>query len=325
MSQYKAVAIFSGGLDSILSVKWMQKLGYTVYPVYFKAPYFPAEKAMHSARVNGFDLIVRDIGAEHFEMLLNPRYGYGKYFNPCIDCHALMFASAGKMLAELDAHFIISGEVLGQRPMSQRKDAIKAVANLSGFKDLIIRPLSQRLLPPTKPITDGWVELSQLLDIQGRSRHRQMALAEELDIAYYPSPGGGCLLTDARYSTRLRDLLDHGCSDPYQVELLRFGRHFRLSPTIKFVLGRDEPENDALAYLNKGSLLFDTPDYPGPMGILTGRGITQEIISLAASILMYYNKKAPADQPVFYGENILDRTIVVTRPDPETINRYRIG
>lgn len=325
MKKHKAIAIFSGGLDSILSVKWMQRLGYLVQPVFFAAPYFPAEKAQFSASQNGFDLLIRDISPEHLQMLLNPKYGYGKHFNPCIDCHALMFNTAGKMLEELDADFIISGEVLGQRPMSQRKDAINAVAKHSGVKDLIIRPLSQKLLASTKPIREGWVNINDLWDIQGRGRHRQIALAAELEIPYYPTPGGGCLLTDAGYSKRLRELLDHGLPDRYDLELLRFGRHFRLSPKVKFILGRDEHENEALLSHYQGSLLFDIPDQPCPIGILTGSPIDRELISLAASLLMYYNKKATDDQPVLYGENILDHSVQAGRTDPQTITRLRIG
>jgi len=142
---------------------------------------------------------------------------------------------------------------------------------------------------------------------------------------YYPTPGGGCLLTDTGYSKRLRELLDHNITDPYQIELLRFGRHFRLSPEVKFIVGRDKHENDAISALYQGSIFFDLPDYPGPVGILTGGEIDQNLISLAASILMYYNKKAPSDQPILYGEKTLDHRIAVTRANPQKIEQLRIG
>ena len=211
--KHKAIALFSGGLDSILSVRYMMSLGFEVQPVFFRAPYLVPDKACESAAKNGLDLIVRDISAEHFALLKNPRYGFGKNYNPCIDCHALMFKTAGLMLGELGADFLISGEVLGQRPKSQMRDGINAVSKASSFADLLVRPLSQRLLTPTLPIREAWIEPDTMLDFHGRSRKRQMFLARELGISYYPHPGGGCLLTDVNFALRLDDYFQHTPED----------------------------------------------------------------------------------------------------------------
>ncbi len=326
MKDKKAIALFSGGLDSIVSVAFMQDLGYHVYPVFFRTPYLPSEKAMTSAKDNGFELIVRDISAEHLEMLKNPRYGFGKNLNPCVDCHALMFRMAGEMLPELGADFLISGEVLGQRPMSQRRDAINAVGKICGFKDLLIRPLSQKLLNDTLPIREGWVDKDSLLGISGRSRTVQKDLAKQLNIQYYPQPGGGCLLTEKVFSTRMRDLLDHNQAIDDNICLLTKGRHYRLSDKVKLIIGRDETDNNDLEALAGSSILLQTKSYPGPLGLLTGGGSDLDTIRKAASILLYYNKKAPQKWTVFYGQKYpLDLWVEIEKADLEFISSYHIG
>lgn len=293
IKQHSAIALFSGGLDSLLIVKLMQKLGYTVYPVYFATPYMPAERAIESAAINGIKLIVRDISAEHISMMENPVYGFGKNLNPCIDCHGLMFRIAGEMLKEFGADFIISGEVMGQRPMSQRKDALNMVGKLSGYKDLLIRPLSQKLLEDTLPITEGWVDKDEMLDISGRGRNRQLELAQELGITSFPSPAGGCLLTDKGFSQRIKDLQEHGQFDEKNLELLRFGRHFRLDAGTKLVVGRNMAENSALMDISEGMLRLKAVDYAGPLGVLTEPTPNEEVLRLALDIFWYYHPKAP--------------------------------
>lgn len=291
-SKYKAIALFSGGLDSILAVKWMQRLGYTVYPVFFATPYLPPERAIESAAVNGIKLIVRDISAEHLQMMENPVYGFGKYMNPCIDCHGLMFRLAGDMLTELGAHFLISGEVLGQRPMSQRREAMNQVGKLSGYKDLLIRPLSQQLMDDTLPIREGWVDKNELLDLSGRGRTRQLALAQELGISIFPSPAGGCLLTDASYSLRLRDLKKHQQVDTQNLHLLSYGRHFRLTPFCKLIIGRDAEDNASIEAFGKGGIYLGARDITGPLGYITCSEPDEDTLSLALSIFWYYHRKA---------------------------------
>lgn len=319
----KAVALFSGGLDSILCVKYMQKLGYEVFPVFFKTPYLPEDKALQSAKANDLQLIVKDVTKEHLAMLKQPVYGFGKNANPCIDCHALMFQLAGDMLSELGADFLISGEVLGQRPMSQRRDALCAVAKICGYKDLLIRPLSQKLLIDTLPITEEWVDKNEMLDFSGRGRQRQKALAKELGISYYPQPGGGCLLTDPNYAVRMKDLLFHEEATVYNIELLKYGRHFRLRNDAKLIVGRDERDNNALeAVFEHGMKLF-TEEIPGPLGILISPNYDEELIRLAASIYIYYNNKIPDLWTVLYGQNYpLDRSMQIKKADPNEIGRY---
>ncbi|MDP2172882.1 MAG: tRNA (5-methylaminomethyl-2-thiouridylate)-methyltransferase [Candidatus Cloacimonadaceae bacterium] len=323
MKQHKAIALFSGGLDSILSVKWMQKHGYTVFPVFFRAPYIPSERAIDIAGKNSIELIVRDITAAHLEMMKNPKYGFGGHLNPCIDCHALMFRMAGNMLAELGADFLISGEVLGQRPMSQRRDALDSVANHSGFPDLLIRPLSQKLLPDTLPIREGWVDKTELLAFHGRGRKDQICLAAEMEIVY-PTPAGGCLLTDRNFTLRLKDLIAHGQTDEESITLLRFGRHFRLSAKTKLIIGRTEADNNELEKHSSSGIRMLIKEVYGPLGIIISEEPERKLLSLAASILLYYSRKAPSPGIVKYGiDNNLDNEIVVSKC-PEDILRKHI-
>jgi len=294
-----AIALFSGGLDSVLAVAWMQRLGHRVHPVCFSAPYITADRATQSARENGFELTVVDISAAHLKMLEDPVHGFGKNHNPCIDCHGLMFWEAAKLLPKFGADFLISGEVLGQRPMSQRRNALQAVDKLSGHADLIVRPLSQKLLPDTKPIRAGWVDKSRLLDLSGRGRSRQIALARELGLSY-PAPGGGCLLTDRNFSLRLRELIFMKEDSEAQIRLLRWGRHFRLAPGVKLIVGRDKADNEGLVAEDFPGLWFRLRDLEGPLGLLTEPDPPADVIALAASILLYYSNKAPSPAWVKY-------------------------
>jgi len=301
MPGQKAIALFSGGLDSLLSVKVMHTLGYKIAPVFFRTPFFGEARAVQTAEANGISLLVKDITPVYWEMFLHPQYGYGKHFNPCIDCHALMFQQAGEMLEELKADFLISGEVLGQRPMSQRKDSLAAVGKLSQYRDLLIRPLSQRLLPDTLPILNGWVDKEQLLALNGRSRKPQLALARQYGIEHYPSPAGGCRLTDKNYAVRLKDLQRYNQLDLPNIALLEYGRHFRLSPTVKCIIGRDEQDNARLQALRQGEIFLLHRDILGPLGILSGSDITEADLLEAASLLAFYQKKATDPCTILYG------------------------
>ena len=321
----RAVALFSGGLDSVLSVVWMQNLGYTVYPVAFRTPYISAAKAEEYGRENGLQVIVRDITAPHLEMMRSPVHGFGKNFNPCIDCHALMFREAARLLPELGADFLISGEVLGQRPMSQRQGALQAVNKLSGVGDLIIRPLSQKLLPDTLPIRAGWVEADALLDIQGRGRTRQLELANSLGLRY-PSPGGGCRLTDRNFSLRLGELLEYGEASAENISLLRWGRHFRFGPGLKLVVGRTQEDNAGLEEELFPGTYFKLRDHEGPLGLLTSLAPPQDILRLAASIVLYYSGKAASPDWVKYGvDKSYASQIKVEKCDREVLRGHLIA
>jgi tRNA-specific 2-thiouridylase len=205
---------------------------------------------------------VVDITAPHLEVLKNPRYGYGRNLNPCIDCHALMVRSALEMMGEVEADFVATGEVLGERPKSQNRQALELVARSSGAGDLLLRPLSARLLPETRPELEGWVERGCLLDLSGRSRRRQMELAEEWGIAEYETPAGGCLLTDAGFSGRLRDLMSRVPGfDGADAILMRVGRHTWAGSTL-IVLGRRHEENMSLISMSCCSRRRTLPDPP---------------------------------------------------------------
>ena len=299
MKNHSAIALFSGGLDSILAVMLLQDQGIAVHPVFFSTPYIYPERALEFAAKNGIHLDVHEISAEHLQMMKAPRYGFGKNFNPCIDCHGLMFAQAAALLPRYGADFLVSGEVVGQRPMSQRRDALQSVGKLSGHADLIVRPLSQKLLTDTLPIREGWVDKELLLDISGRGRQRQMELAKQYELQY-PGPGGGCLLTDPGFSHRLRELISHAQESPAQIGLLRWGRHFRLSPTLKLIVGRHKADNERLFEQNFPGIWLRVRDFEGPLGLLTEPQASSEHIAQAASILLSYANKAPSPGWVKY-------------------------
>jgi tRNA U34 2-thiouridine synthase MnmA/TrmU len=231
----KAVALFSGGLDSILAVKLIQEQGIEVRGVNFKTPFFGLSKTFAVIKNIDIDLEIIDITQELLEILRNPKHGFGKNMNPCIDCHSLMFKKAGEYMIKIGASFIISGEVLGERPMSQNRNSLNIIKRESGFEGRILRPLSALLLAETIPEKEGLVDRSKLLDISGRSRKRQMELAAKMGIDDYPSPAGGCKLTEPAFSKRLRDLFTQDSFSLEDIELLKLGRHFRLSKDIVFL------------------------------------------------------------------------------------------
>ncbi len=287
----KALGLLSGGLDSNLAAMCLKRQGVDVTCVSFVTPFFGSQKAELAAKQMDIPLIVEDISDIHLEMLKAPKYGYGKNMNPCIDCHAMMFRLAGEMMIERGFDFLFSGEVLGQRPMSQNANALRSVANYSGHPNRILRPLSARVLPITPMEEQGLVNREQLLDIQGRSRKRQEALAKEWGITDYPSSGGGCLLTEIHFSDRLRDLFDHqpDCT-VNDVELLKIGRQFRLSEKAKLTLGRHQNDNEAIRdAADETHTLLSTPGIPGPVGLVSGEP-SQKDLELAGAILASYGK-----------------------------------
>jgi len=286
----KVLSLFSGGLDSILSVKVIEEQGIDVIGIFFETSFFSSEKAAQSAHYIGLPLHVIDITDRFLPILLNPRHGYGKGLNPCIDCHKLMLKIAGEMLKEEGADFIISGEVLGQRPMSQNLRSLSLISHDSGFKDLILRPLSAKRLPETLPEKKGWVMREKLLGLSGRSRKPQIALAKKFGIKEYPAPAGGCLLTEGVFSRRLKDLLSR---DPKflrrDIELCKWGRHFRINERVKIVVGRDQKENGMITSLiEAGDTVLTVESFPGPTVLVTGE-LLPEKIQLAASITVSYS------------------------------------
>ena len=290
----KAIALLSGGLDSILAAKLVQKQNIEVVCLTFITPFFGSAKAQAAANQIHLPLLVEDITAEHLLMLKSPRYGYGKNMNPCIDCHTLMLKIAGRKMEETGADFLVTGEVLGQRPMSQTKQSLFVVAKNSGYADHILRPLSAQLLDPVSAEREGKIDRSRLLSISGRGRKDQMRLAEEFGIKHYPPPAGGCLLTDPIFSRRLRDLISH--EEDRQIrdyELLKYGRHFRIADTGKIIVGRNKLDNEALSRLSTDDdLACSMADFPGPY-VLAPYG-NESALTTAAALCVRYSD-APAD------------------------------
>jgi tRNA-specific 2-thiouridylase len=292
----KAISLFSGGLDSQLAVCLVKRQGIEVEAVNFKAPFFGGDRRLIQAADDlQISLKTIDISEEYMEVLRNPRYGYGKNMNPCIDCHGFMIRKAGEYMQESGGSFIITGEVLGQRPMSQNKSALAAVDKISGFRGLVLRPLSAKLLPPTIPEQEGWIDREKLLDISGRSRVRQMELAAELGITDYPSPAGGCLLTMENFSKRLRHLLQlRPEAKPHETEVLKHGRHFPLGSRAILVVGRKASENEVLIKLAEpDDHLLKVSTHPGPTSLLRYFGEPEpDDINWAASITARYSDAA---------------------------------
>lgn len=291
----KGIALISGGLDSILAVEIVREQGIEVQGVAFETPFFSADRALKACKETGIPLAVVDITREHLAMLGAPRYGYGRNMNPCIDCHILMLKKAGEKMESENADFVFTGEVLGQRPMSQGKQSLHVVAKRSGYQEYIVRPLSAGLLPETKPEMDGKIDRRKLLDIQGRSRKRQMELADRYQLTNYAKPAGGCLLTDPGFAKRLRDLFAYTDGlEIRDIELLKVGRHLRLNDKTKIIVGRKKMENTIIEKLSQDQdIVIRARDFPGPT-VLVPYGCEKEELQLAAGICVLYSD-APGD------------------------------
>jgi len=279
----------------MLAVKIVQEQGIAVQGVAFETPFFSADRAAKACRAIDLPLNVVDITEEHLVMLRAPRYGYGRNMNPCIDCHILMLKKAGEIMESEGADFIITGEVLGQRPMSQGKQSLHIVAKRSGYQEYILRPLSAKLLPETKPEIEGMIDRTKLLDIQGRGRKRQLELADTFRLKGYAKPAGGCLLTDPGFANRFRDLLAHDDNPGIRdIQLLKVGRHFRLSEKTKIVVGRKQRENAIIEELSRDEdMIITVKNFPGPT-VLVPYGCEENELQVAAAICVLYSD-APED------------------------------
>lgn len=293
----KALGLCSGGLDSILSGLLLTRQGIDVTWISFETPFFNGDKAEIASRQTDIPLIRKDISEVYLAMLRNPRLGYGKNMNPCRDCHSLMFRLAGQMMEDEGYDFIFSGEVMGQRPLSQTRQALRYVEKQSGYDGKILRPLSARVLPETDMEKTGLVDRGALMDFSGRSRKPQIELAQTMGVSKYPSPAGGCLLTDTNFSRRLKDLFDH--DDELRVNdihLLKFGRHIRLNDKMKIIVGRTQWDNQSILALNddKRYLEIDAVGMGSPTVLLPLTAQPHEVKS-AASICLGYTKH-PKDE-----------------------------
>ena len=286
----KGVGLLSGGLDSMLAVKVLQDQPVDLIGVTFATPFFGPAEGMAAGAMAGIETRAIDISEAHLEMLKHPRYGYGSALNPCIDCHGLMLREAAKIMAAEGADFLFTGEVLGQRPMSQRRNSLRSVEKLSGLAGRILRPLSAKLLPPTKVEQEGLIDRSLLLDIQGRSRRRQKELASRYALTQYPQPGGGCMLTTVSFANRLRCLLDMNPEATVEdVEIIKWGRAFKLSGKTICMVGRKESENCRLeALAGVRDVVLRASDYPGPTCVLL-EGRAPSDLETASSLLASYS------------------------------------
>ncbi|SNR76078.1 DUF814 domain-containing protein [Desulfurobacterium atlanticum] len=292
----KAYLLFSGGLDSIIAAKLLRNAGFSVIGVHFKTPFFgKSEKELKKvAETLNIDLEIIDITEEFFPVLKNPPHGYGKNVNPCIDCKVLML----RKLKEIAGDGIIAtGEVLGQRPMSQRGDSLKRIERIAGLKGRVFRPLSARLLPETVYEKEGIIKREYFLDIKGRSRKRYPEIIEKigLNMENLPTPAGGCLLTEPSFAGKVKDLITHDQLTVKDAELLKIGRHFRIGKG-KLVVGRNREENPRLKEIfEDGEILLYTESVPGPTGLLRWDS-SDSTVEQAAMIVARYSDGKDSDK-----------------------------
>ena len=344
----KAVAMLSGGLDSSLAVKIVADQGIEVIGINYNTgfcltdhrrkmsglgaridPQLVRNEALAAGARWGLPVEIVDISNEYLQILTRPKYGYGSAVNPCIDCRIFMQKKTREYMEKIGAGFIVTGEVVGQRPMSQMRKTLRLIEKESGCRGLILRPLSAKLLEPTIAEINGWVDREKLYDFSGRSRKPQMKLAKEIGLEEYPQPAGGCcFLTDKNYARRLQDLFRHEekrCVTTDQVMLLKVGRHFRMNEKAKVIVGRNEAENLFLEKTFAGLTRLYCADVQGPLSLIEGAA-QEEAISTAAAITARYSD-ADMDETVEVNIEFPDagtRTLKVKPTDVEKCERMRI-
>ncbi len=332
--QKKAIALLSGGLDSALAAALAKRLGFEVVGLNLATGFCTGQGRCDTVLAQGLALGIPvrllDVSEEYLEVVKRPRFGRGQGMNPCLDCRIFMVRKAGEVMEEEGASFVVTGEVLGQRPMSQHLAALELVARESGLGERLVRPLSGRLLGPTFPERMGWVKREDWLDLQGRSRKRQLELAREWGIPAFTPPGGGCcLLLERAYAKRLRDLIREKGVEALTRDdfaLLRYGRHFRLSPKVRVVVGRDEAENAALLGFPGDHYVLSLPDVPGPVALVLGEAGEEELLAAAGLAARYSDAPGGAPVRVLVHRNGLTRELWVVpwnKEDPR-LRKLRI-
>jgi tRNA-specific 2-thiouridylase len=315
----KAVILFSGGLDSTLALKITKEWGAELFPLYIYNK-FISSKSLPEAP----NLKVIDVSKEFIGIIRNPKHGYGKNLNPCIDCRILLLKKAKEYMEEIKADFIVTGEVLDQRPMSQHFEQLMLIEKETGCEGMVVRPLSGGLLPPTIPEQNGLIDRNLLLKIKGRSRKLTINLAQKMNITKFSSPGGGCLLTDPGFCRRLADLMRFQEKiEVRDIELLKIGRHFRIAPEIKLIVGRNEAENESIEnFLRLQDLFLYVPDTGSPNAILIGN---KKYLKIAASITARYSDKKDEKRiEVYYKHKKAVKKLSVEPVSNEDLIKWRL-
>jgi tRNA-uridine 2-sulfurtransferase len=331
----KGVALLSGGLDSSLAVRMMLQQGVDIEAVAIKTPFCDfdcgkgcGQRVRQVADELGISLKTVYFGEEYLHMLKNPKYGYGSGMNPCIDCRAMMYNAAKEHMKKTNADFVITGEVLFQRPMSQNNRALHIIEKETGMESKVLRPLSAKHLPPTDAENTGLIKRENMSDIKGRSRKGQLMLAKQFGISDPPNAAGGCLLTDPAFSKRVKDILDH-CDDIptlNDIELLKVGRHFRITYDAKLVVGRNKDENEVIkALAADGDIVIEVKEYVGPTCIVRCKNYDDSLLVKCAAIAARYSDAPRQDLcKVSISLNEDDSEVTVKPADIETIEMMRI-
>lgn len=326
----KAIGLLSGGLDSTLAVKLMLNQGIEVTALNFITPFCTCTRkgCRHEANriAEKFDIPIKVVAAsgEYIKIVKNPKHGYGKNMNPCIDCRIFMLKKAKEYMGEIGAAFLFTGEVVGQRPMSQRKEAMTLIEKEAGLEGLILRPLSARFLEPTIPEKEGLIDREKLLGIGGRLRKPQMKLAEELNIKDYQCPAGGCRLTDLQFARKVREAFEHNEDSIRDMILLRYGRHFRLPSGVKVIVGRNEEENSIISkFSDEKDLLMEVVRFGSPVTLLKGSCDEKDIKEAASLCVRYSDCKGKAEVRIGSRKK-WERTLFV-EPIKEKFKKYLIG
>jgi hypothetical protein len=334
MMNKKALVMYSGGADSTLALQMMLDQGVECVALNVKTPFCSCSHGGCAGAVgdiildNEISVKTRFLGEAYMKMLINPKYGYGRGINPCSDCRIMMLQAAREVMAEEDAAFVVTGEVVGQRPNSQMYRQMQNIERDSGLTGRLLRPLSAKLLPPTIPELHGLVDRNKLLALQGRSRSPQIELAKELDTGPLPNSGGGCVLTEPRYADKVRDLYEHtkGIPDIEEADLLRVGRQFRFGPEFKIIVGRDEGENETLERLfAPGDLLFiPTEENLGASALVRG-DVTETDYQRIAALALRYAKVTGATGSMEILSTDAEPQLVTAEPmDKNEVKRYII-
>jgi len=320
----KAIALLSGGLDSMLALKLMIDQGIEVIALNFTSPFCTCNKchAIELTKKYKVPFKVINKGKEYLKVIRHPKYGYGSGMNPCVDCRIFILKKAKKIMKQLKAGFIFTGEVLDQRPMSQHLNTLNIIEKEAKLEGLVLRPLSAKLLPETIPEKEKWVNRDKLLSIKGRSRKEQIALTKKFKINNYPCPSGGCLLTYKEFANKVRDLFKHNKKiNENDIKLLKLGRHFKFGNN-KIIVGRNEKENKELLKLKNSSIVLEVPVVGSPVTLLQGKN--KEAIIKAAQLTAFYSDNKDEKVKVKYKKGKLNKEILITQIKDKEIEKLRI-